>query len=62
MKRKNLESNLDLVENIFKVKIKRYQAEGKMSRVICYRNALEMLQLAREGNTENLELIFLENN
>lgn len=62
MKRTDLNKGLNLVEEYLKAKINRHKdgAYRNPAMRLAYMNALEAVQLARDGNIENLELLLKE--
>lgn len=62
MKRTDLNKGLDLVEKYLKAKINHHKdyAYRNPAMRLAYMNALEAVQLARDGNIENLELLLNE--
>lgn len=47
---------LDLVEKILIIKINTYKKQRKLTLMMCYKHALDMIRSARSGNIEFLEL------
>lgn len=55
MRKTTLEIGLDLVEKILIEKIKTCRVQKKLTAMVSYKNALEMIRFAKNGNIEHLE-------
>lgn len=57
---KDAATGLNLVEKILTQKVITYKRDKRFTEMIAYRNALEMIKLAKSGNIEGLELWLAE--
>lgn len=53
----NINIDLDILEEILSLKVSIYKKERRLTEIACYKNMLELLQLAKRGDTTHLKLL-----